>query len=218
MTDTPARPLRVMIVARLSMVRTALRRLLAGREDILLAGERASVDTADDPGTGPPPDVVLAGWDPGNPDDLASLAGQAAAATPLVLIGDMPAPRELQAALRAGVRGFLLADTAAEDLSTALHSAYHGLLVLDPLLARTLATAAQPGAVEAETAGETLTDREKEILELMALGLPNKTIAHRLSISEHTVKFHVGSVMAKLGATSRTEAVTRAVRQGLLAL
>lgn len=55
------------------------------------------------------------------------------------------------------------------------------------------------------------------MLELLALGLPNKTIASRLRISEHTVKFHVGAVLAELGANSRTEAVTRAVRRGILA-
>jgi len=217
-TDTPARALRVLIVARQSMVRATIRRLVAGREDIIPAGELASISDAGDMGLSPPPDVVLAGWDPGNADDVAGLDALEAPGIPVVLIGDMPAPRSLQAALRSGVRGFLLADTTPEDLSTALHSAYHGLLVLDPLLARTLAMAAQPGTLAEEKVDEMLTDRERDVLQLMALGLPNKTIGHRLRISEHTVKFHVGSVLAKLGATSRTEAVTRAVRQGLLAL
>jgi DNA-binding NarL/FixJ family response regulator len=66
--------------------------------------------------------------------------------------------------------------------------------------------------------GEPLTERETEVLELLALGLPNKTIAQRLRISEHTAKFHVGSIMAKLGAASRTEAVALAARRGLLVL
>ena len=78
-----------------------------------------------------------------------------------------------------------------------------------------MGAAGSPAGAEGE---EPLTEREREVLDLMALGLPNKTIAARLGISEHTVKFHVGSVMAKLGAASRTEAVTHAIRQGLLAL
>lgn len=69
----------------------------------------------------------------------------------------------------------------------------------------------------AGTSGE-LTPREREVLALMAAGLPNKTIALRLGISEHTAKFHVGTVLAKLGAASRTEAVMTAARRGLLPL
>ncbi|MBW3634805.1 MAG: response regulator transcription factor, partial [Chloroflexi bacterium] len=64
--------------------------------------------------------------------------------------------------------------------------------------------------------GETLTTREREVLQLVAEGLPNKAIARELSISEHTAKFHVGSLLGKLGAASRTEAVTLATRRGIL--
>ncbi len=65
---------------------------------------------------------------------------------------------------------------------------------------------------------EALTAREREVLELLSRGLPNKLIAHRLQISEHTVKFHVSSIYAKLGASSRTDAVSRGVRRGLITL
>ncbi len=69
-----------------------------------------------------------------------------------------------------------------------------------------------------DVAGEALTPREVEVLRLLAQGLPSKAIASQLRISEHTVKFHVGSIMGKLGAASRTEAVTLAIRRGLIAL
>ncbi|HKH76039.1 MAG TPA: LuxR C-terminal-related transcriptional regulator, partial [Rubrobacteraceae bacterium] len=62
------------------------------------------------------------------------------------------------------------------------------------------------------------TSRESEVLALLALGLPNKTIAHRLAISEHTVKFHVSSIYAKLGVTNRAEAVSQGARRGLISL
>jgi DNA-binding NarL/FixJ family response regulator len=68
------------------------------------------------------------------------------------------------------------------------------------------------------SASEALTPREIEVLAMMAEGLANKTIAYRLNISEHTVKFHVGSIFGKLGAQSRTEAVTLGIRQGLIML
>ena len=67
-------------------------------------------------------------------------------------------------------------------------------------------------------AGESLTPREVQVLELLAEGLPNKAIAERLGISDQTVKFHVSSISGKLGAANRTDAVRRAVRQGLIAL
>jgi len=74
------------------------------------------------------------------------------------------------------------------------------------------------GDIDASLPDETLTAREREVLELLSRGLPNKLIARRLQISEHTVKFHVSSIYAKLGATSRTDAVSRGVRSGLITL
>ena len=218
MTTGPPRPLRVVIVARQAMARAGIRGILARRNDMLVAGQSATLGEMANLALDPPPDVVLAAWDPASAGEFATLDTIAPAGTPVVLLGDMPTPRDLQSLLRAGVRGFLLPDATPEDISAALHSAYQGLLVLDPALARTLATALPAESPDEGSGEETLTEREREVLELMALGLPNKTIANRLDISEHTVKFHVGSVLAKLGATSRTEAVTRAVRRGILAL
>jgi DNA-binding NarL/FixJ family response regulator len=74
------------------------------------------------------------------------------------------------------------------------------------------------GDIDASLPDEALTAREREVLELLSRGLPNKLIARRLQISEHTVKFHVSSIYAKLGATSRTDAVSRGVRRGLITL
>lgn len=209
--------LRVLLVAGQAMARAGLRGLLAGREDLLIIGDRAHVGDAGDIGIDPPPDVVLASWDPGTGGEMATLNALAAIGIPVVMMGDMPAPRELQALLRAGLRGYLLPDANSEQVGQALSCACEGLLVFDPHMARTLATPVQ-GAVGGESTDEPLTEREREVLQLMALGLSNKLIARRLDVTEHTVKFHVGSVLAKLGATSRTEAVTSAVRQGLVAL
>jgi DNA-binding NarL/FixJ family response regulator len=130
----------------------------------------------------------------------------------------MPTVGELSAILRAGVRGFLLSEAAGDEIAVALRAVSQGLLVLDPLIARTLTIAPPSIGLDELTQDEPLTERELEVLQLLALGLPNKTIATRLRISEHTVKFHVGSILAKLDASSRTEAVTRAARRGLLAL
>jgi DNA-binding NarL/FixJ family response regulator len=120
---------------------------------------------------------------------------------------------------RAGLRGWacLARDVDADQLDLAVRSAEAGLVLLDlPLAASSLSpatTMAAPG-VQAEP----LTPRELQVLNLVAQGLPNKGIARRLGISENTAKFHVASVCGKLGASSRTEAVTIAARRGLILL
>ncbi len=94
-----------------------------------------------------------------------------------------------------------------------------GLSVFDPALLPSTRRASQTMEAEPGTyAGDLLTPRESEVLHLLAAGLPNKLIAARLGVSEHTAKFHVSSVLSKLGAASRTEAVTTAARRGLLLL
>jgi DNA-binding NarL/FixJ family response regulator len=115
-------------------------------------------------------------------------------------------------ARRSGVRAVLSRDATAEELSAAVAATAAGLLVLHPdALSRTRAARARGEPRE-------LTPRELEILEAMAEGLSNRAIAARLKISRHTVKFHVGAILAKLGARTRAEAVTVGVRRGVLSL
>lgn len=118
-------------------------------------------------------------------------------------------------ARRAGVRAVLRSDATPEELAAAIVATRAGLVVLHP------DALSRPPATLAESAkGETtaLTPREVEILEMMAEGLSNRRLAAHLGISSHTVKFHVASILAKLGALSRTEAVTLGVRRGLISL
>ena len=111
----------------------------------------------------------------------------------------------------AGARGFLSRDASPEALAAAIMALSHGLQVSDPAL---------PGGTDpAESSSASLlTPREHDVLRLLAEGLPNKGVASRLEVSEHTVKFHVNSIMSKLNAQNRTEAVTLATRLGLLPL
>jgi len=117
--------------------------------------------------------------------------------------------------------GALLRDADAEEIVTAVNAVAGGLITLDRRLGRAFF---QPERVAAPTTAalgadeETLTAREREVLQLLAQGFPNKIIAQRLRISEHTAKFHVSAIMTKLAAASRTEAVTNAARRGLLIL
>lgn len=116
-------------------------------------------------------------------------------------------------------RALLLHGATAEELAAAVMAVAHGLLVTDPAVAAALAHEHRAATREfPESPLSPLTAREVGVLTLVASGLPNKTVALRLGISEHTVKFHVGSILGKLGAASRTEAVSMAVRSGLLPL
>ncbi|MGH8704226.1 MAG: response regulator transcription factor, partial [Burkholderiales bacterium] len=120
-------------------------------------------------------------------------------------------------ALRAGVRAVLPRAAAPAEIIAAIEAVAAGLVVLHPdgleALPPRPAGAAPPSASEAD---QPLTARETEVLAMLAEGLGNKLIAARLGISEHTVKFHVASIFAKLGAGTRTEAVTIGVRRGLI--
>lgn len=136
--------------------------------------------------------------------------------TAVVLTDDTAQPSQLA---RAGLRGWacLARDVDADQLDLAVRSAEAGLVLLDLPLAVTSLSA--PAALAAlPVMAEPLTARELQVLQLVAEGLPNKGIARRLGISENTAKFHVASLCGKLGASSRTEAVTSAARRGLILL
>ncbi|MFZ5890380.1 MAG: LuxR C-terminal-related transcriptional regulator [Myxococcota bacterium] len=128
----------------------------------------------------------------------------------LALVGAPERAREL---VRAGARGVLNRDAPGEQLCAASIAVAAGLCTLDE---QTLAELVSPRSSEARPT--LLTPREQQVLELLAEGLSNKVIALRLDISEHTAKFHVNSILDKLEADTRTDAVVRAARSGMLAI
>ena len=134
---------------------------------------------------------------------------------PVILLLDFADFALVGAALRSGIRGAISWDATPEEIEGAVHAVNVGLVVTTPASLAEFLPDAQPFA---EEPAEPLSDRELEVLDQLAEGLSNKLIAHRLSISEHTVKTHVASIFAKLGASSRTEAVSRAIRRGLVML
>ena len=121
-------------------------------------------------------------------------------------------------ALRAGVRAVLPSDVAPSQLFAALQAVAAGLVVLHTSEIDALSPAAAPASQPLAELTEPLTRREREVLQMLAAGLGNKEIAVRLNISDHTAKFHVGSILGKLGAGSRTEAVALGIRRGLVLL
>lgn len=151
-------------------------------------------------------DVVLVDADALADSDWHALADLP---VPVVLLLATADTGTLASALRAGIRGVLPADATPAEIEAAVQAVHAGLVVSTPELAR------EP---EPDALTDPLSARELEVLDLVAEGLSNKLIAHRLNISEHTVKTHVASIFAKLGASSRTEAVSQAVRRGLVML
>jgi two-component system, NarL family, response regulator YdfI len=137
--------------------------------------------------------------------------------TPVVLL---TGPRSLQwvsQALRAGIRGILPPDLTTSQVAAALQTVAQDLIVLHPAEAP-VRNNAPLNDLEVSELVEPLTAREREVLQMLAQGRGNKQIAARLNISEHTVKFHVASILGKLGASTRTEAVSLALRRGLILL
>jgi DNA-binding NarL/FixJ family response regulator len=141
----------------------------------------------------------------------------ASAGGPAVVLVRNPATESVADALRAGVTAVLPSGVEGPQLVAAIEAAAAGLVVLDAAVVETLLHAPSSAPSRAsDTLAEALTPRELEVLRLVAAGLGNKEVASRLEISEHTVKFHVASIMGKLGASSRTEAVSLGIRHGLI--
>jgi NarL family two-component system response regulator YdfI len=211
--------IRVFIVAASPLARAGLENLLAAR-GAQVVGSIATIDTLSDLLSETAPDVVLVDSS-GEPIEstLESVAASGLAAdVPLVIVGDGISATASAEALRAGIRAALPADISPEQLVAALEAAASGLLVLHPSHAADGLPAAPTRAAALDELTESLTRREVEVLQMLAGGLSNKEIAARLSISDHTVKFHVASILGKLGAASRTEAVSIGIRRGLVLL
>jgi DNA-binding NarL/FixJ family response regulator len=197
-------PLRVAIVADDPLVRTGLASVLSAWDELELCELPEQ------------PDVVL--WDAGagadDHQDADAVAELERCGVPtLALVGD---DADASAALAAGARGVMQREVGGAGLHAALQAVQYGLTVLDPSFAALAAP--PPAAPEPEPLEQALTARELEVLEHVAAGLSNKRIARKLSISEHTVKFHLNGILAKLDADTRTEAVVSALRRGLVML
>lgn len=179
---------------RVQIVAPAITR--AGIESLLRASAEIEIVAAG-------AEVVIA---ESNGDELPELPDSAAA---VILLSDEP--QWTGDALRAGVRAVLPRELGAAEMIAAVEAAAAGLVVMHPGDLEALLPAAH-----AVRPVEALSPREIEVLGMMAEGISNKEIAARLGISEHTVKFHVASIMGKLHAGTRTEAVMLGVRTGLI--
>ncbi len=198
-TGTTGPLIRVAVRAPYPSVRAGLRAMLAAEPGFLL------VDEADDEA-----DVTIV--------DIEGAAGSGDwPRRPAVVLADSPAAFAAAVPAEGMPMAYILKEATSTELTAAVRAVAAGLIALEPAVAtlwqRPSLTPAAPSS-----GSPSLTPRELEVLRLVAAGQPNKSIALQLGISEHTVKFHIGTVLGKLNAASRAEAVALAVRAGLLPL
>jgi DNA-binding NarL/FixJ family response regulator len=185
--------------------------LRAGLTALLSDDERVVVLSDDALAGGESPDVIL--LESGASDLIGELIDDQWPRSALLFVGEPP-----NEALSSGDRliGAVSAGIEGSRLSAAVQAMAAGLVVVDPELQA--APPLRAIASDPPDQPDILTPRERQVLELVARGYPNKSIAYELGISEHTAKFHVGSLLTKLDAASRAEVVTNATRRGLLSV
>lgn len=201
---------RIVVVEDHALVREGTTELLEREPDCTVAGQAGSAEEALELIRELRPDVALVDVELPGMDGIALARAVAAQApdTRVVVLSAYDDYAYVMGALDAGVSGYLLKTSTARELANAVRTAAGGALVLDEAISRRLSRRWGSGAGSAPPA---FTQREAEVLDLIARGLPNKQIASRLGLGLRTVETHVSSVLGKLGVSSRTEAALYAV-------
>jgi len=205
--------IRVLLVDDHSVVRKGLRTFLAYDTELDVVGEAADGAEALSLAQELKPDVVLMDLLMPGMDGIAATAAirRALPETEVLALTSVLEDASVVGAIRAGAIGYLLKDTQADALCVAIKAAAAGQVQLTPKAAARLMQ-----AVSASESPEALTERETDVLRLVAQGQSNKQIARTLSVSEQTVKTHVSRILAKFGVQSRTQATLYAIRAGLV--
>ncbi len=211
---SPSPRIRVLVVDDHAMVRRGLATFLKVYDDLELAGEAASGQAAVQLCVELQPDVVLMDMVMPDMDGAAATRLIRNQSTSIQVLALTSFKEEIlvRSALQAGAIGYLLKDVSADELAGAIRAAHAGRATLSPEAAQALVHAASQPPLP----GMTLTERERTVLVLMVEGLNNTQIAARLTVSPSTVKSHVSNILSKLGVASRTEAVSLALRHGLV--
>jgi len=213
--EETARPIRVLVVDDHEVLASSLAMVLDAEPDIVTAGVANTLDQARMLVRTVQPDVILLDHRMPDGDGVSAIPGLRALRSDLgiVVLTASAADHVLMAAIEAGASGFLSKTRSIDEVTAAVRAAAAGESVISPeMLARLLPRFQRNsghGAAE-------LTEREREVLSLVAEGLSNAAIADRLVVSVHTVRNHIASLSSKLGAHSKLEALSIAVRQGLL--
>ena len=213
-------PIRVLIADDQQLVRSGFRMMLEAEGDIEVVGEAADGEEAVDLARKLAPEVALLDLRMPRMDGIQAtelIARSPGTATRVLVVTTFDADEYVYAALRAGASGFLLKDAPPEELAVAVRVIAAGEALLAPSVTRRLIeqfARMQPSRESGDL--ESLTDRELEVLRLVARGLSNAEIAQELVIGETTVKTHVGNVLMKLGLRDRAQAVVVAYESGVV--
>jgi DNA-binding NarL/FixJ family response regulator len=217
--DPGQRAVRVFVVDDHTVVRRGLRAFLDVGDDMEVVGEAADGQEALDQmavlvAAGRPPDVVLMDLLMPGMDGVTATAAitQRHPEMEVVAMTSFTQADMVHGALQAGAAGYLLKDAEADEVAAAIRAACRGEVHLDPAIARQLTRALVTPKAQTVNA---LTDREREVLVLVAQGLSNQQIADVLVISERTARTHVSNILSKLGVASRTQAALLAIREGI---
>ena len=202
-------PFRVLIVSGDDLTRAGLATVVSELSGFSVAGQIAGDEKIAEDVDIFAPDIVV--WDLSESPERLQLLHDAA--VPVVAVVSNEEGAGL--AWSNGARGILPRNVGRAGLAAALTAVAAGLTAVDNRLARAIAPSS---STQQPPLAENLTPRELQVLQLIAEGLPNKTIAATLAVSEHTVKFHINSILGKMGVSSRTQAVTAATRLGLIKL
>jgi DNA-binding NarL/FixJ family response regulator len=216
METEAASPIRLLLVDDHGVVRAGLRLYLAGQPDLEVVGEAGDGVTAVERARELGPDVVLMDLQMPVLDGIAATRQIRAALpeTEIVVLTTFIDTENIGQAIAAGAIGYVLKDVPPQELAEAIRKAARGEVHLAPVVQRTLIQSlARPRGTE--PLPEELTEREREVLGLLAAGRSNKEIARQLHVTVRTVKGHVGNVLGKLGVVSRTQAAIYAMRHGL---
>jgi DNA-binding NarL/FixJ family response regulator len=199
------------------VVRDGLVAVLSTQPDLEVVGEASTGLDAVQMYARLKPDVVLLDLEMPEMDGVAALAKvrEFDPEARVIIFTAFDTDERILEAVRAGAAGYLLKGAPRDEVFRAVRTVHAGGSLLEPVVASKLM---QQISREQEIGSETLTPREGEVIRMLAQGLQNKEIALELSISERTVKFHVSSILAKLGAGNRTEAVALAAQKGLVDL
>jgi DNA-binding NarL/FixJ family response regulator len=209
-------PIRIMIVDDHPVTREGLHAALDVEDGVEVVGEAASGEQAIENAGDLKPDVVF--MDVRMPGmggiEAARAIRQASPDTKVILVTVDESRASISEAIQAGVSGYLLKDTSADELVNAARLAVEGKAVIHPQLTRAFIEEVQTAEKKGDAAA--LSRREKEILQKVAYGATTKEVAHDLGISPHTVKTHLERIFEKLGANDRAQAVAIAIRTGLV--
>jgi DNA-binding NarL/FixJ family response regulator len=208
-------PIRVLVVDDHPIVRQGLVSVLGDEDDLDVVGAAGSAREALGLVPRLVPDVVLLDLEMPDLDGVEAIPQLLAAGGPglgVLVFTAYDTDDRVLGAIRAGARGYLLKGASAEEIARGIRTVHGGGSYLEPRVAsKLLAEVSSPRREAAQ-----LSNREREVLRLVADGLPTKQIAHSLGITERTVKFHVNSIFHKLGADNRAQAVALAAQRGLL--